>query len=129
MQSLTRRLPPCSCRPASHITRSIAPATGDRRYRRFPRPQFFLSWCTPAVRSVFRCALFNLKWRTDERNERELDMTYFKSLATKTLLACLVAAVANTCLAGNRAQPSQLSDQQTYAASTHLYTYHYTLAN
>lgn len=56
-------------------------------------------------------------------------MTYFKSLATKTLLACLVAAVANTCLAGNRAQPSQLSDQQTYAASTHLYTYHYTLAN
>ena len=56
-------------------------------------------------------------------------MTHFKKPATRTLLTCLVAAVANTCLAGNRAQPSQLSDQQTYAASTHLYTYHYTLAN
>lgn len=56
-------------------------------------------------------------------------MNHFNLIAARGLLACVAALAATTAVAGNRAQPSQLADNQTYASATHLHTYHYTLTN
>jgi hypothetical protein len=56
-------------------------------------------------------------------------MNHFNLIAARGLLACMGVVAAATCVAGNRAQPSQLTNSQSYASATHLYTYRYTLAN
>jgi hypothetical protein len=56
-------------------------------------------------------------------------MNVFNRVVARSALACAGALVALVCHAGDRAQPSQLSVTHSFASSTHLYTYRYTLTN